>query len=328
MTNSHSLPVLAFTLGDPGGIGPEIILRSLDYFSSGYPFIPVVFGSESVLKHPFLDPYVVHRSFTPFPDSGDLEKNTIYFKQCCALNDIEVKRANSANGFAAYTYIKEAVSCIQSGQADALVTAPICKESFQCADLPYTGHTTLLKSLTGGSDVSMAFHTSRLNVVLATIHVPLQEVPSLITSTLLKQKVAHTCAFLKSLGKECPRIAIAGLNPHAGENGLFGSEEKDIIEPVVLDPGVEAMVTGPYSPDTVFFRASQGEFDCVIALYHDQGLIPVKLLGFHEAVNVTLGLPFIRTSPDHGTAFDRAYEQLSNIDSMIASIRLACQLCS
>ncbi|RAP31529.1 4-hydroxythreonine-4-phosphate dehydrogenase PdxA [Candidatus Marinamargulisbacteria bacterium SCGC AG-343-D04] len=328
MIKDTSLPVLAFTLGDPGGIGPELVLRTLDYFSSGFPFVPVIFGSESILKHSFLEPFCRHRKIIAFNGQTHFEPDAIYFHHSCSLVDFDIKRPTSPNGFASYSYIKEAVKSIQEGHVDALVTAPICKESFQCAGLSFTGHTTLLQHLTGVTNVSMAFHTAQLDVVLATIHVPLNEVSSLLTDSLLKIKVNHAAEFMRKLKKDTIRIAIAGLNPHSGENGLFGDEEMTIIEPFVNGSYFEKdiHVTGPYSADTVFLRAKQGEFDCVIAMYHDQGLIPIKLLGFHEAVNITLGLPFIRTSPDYGTAFDRAYEQLSSIDSMIAATNVACRL--
>ncbi len=328
MADDKRLPVIGFTMGDPGGIGPELVLRTLDYFSSGLPFIPIVFGSPSVLKHPFLSPLLLHKLESLDDDFTGLKPNTMYIKPCCALADFEEKRPASANGFAAYSYIKSAVKAVQEGVVDAIVTAPICKESLQLADLNYTGHTTMLQELSGAKDVSMAFHTSRLNVVLATIHVPLKEVSQLITADMLQRKIEHAIGFMKQCGRSVVRVAIAGLNPHAGENGMFGHEELDVIQPLIDKGyfGSDAIVTGPYPADTLFHRAYHDEFDVVVAMYHDQGLIPVKLFGFYEAVNVTLGLPFVRTSPDHGTAFDRAYEQLSSIDSMLAATNLAMRL--
>lgn len=328
MKRDDSLPVLAFSLGDPGGIGPELVLRTIDYFSSGFPFIPVIFGSYSVLEHPFLKACFHHRKLVEYSDSLPLEPNNIYFKQCCALADFDIKKPSSANGFAAHSYIKTAVQSITNGQCDALVTAPICKESLQLADIPFTGHTTLLKSLSAVDDVSMAFHTSKMNVVLATIHVPLKDVPGLITQELLRQKIDHAVLLMKKCGKEVVNVAVAGLNPHAGENGVLGTEEHDILMPAIesFAKQKDVNVKGPFPADTLFYRAYHGEFDVVIALYHDQGLIPVKLFGFHEAVNITLGLPFVRTSPDYGTAFDRAYTQSCTIDSMVAATHMAMRL--
>lgn len=328
MIRSDNFPILAFTLGDPGGIGPELIFRTLNYFSSGYPFIPVIFGSKSIIQHPFLTAFLHHKEIVFTNDLSNLDLDKIYFFECCDLLDLTIKVPCASNGFASYSYIKHAVDCIQSGFIDGLVTAPLCKESLQLADVDFTGHTTMLKSLTQSNHVSMAFHTSSLNVVLATIHIPLNEVSSFLTQRLLKKKVEHAAMFMKHLGKKNIKIAIAALNPHAGENAMFGTEEIDIITPFVENSffGKGIYVSGPYPADTLFFRAYQGEFDCVIAMYHDQGLIPVKLIGFHEAVNVTLGLPFFRTSPDYGTAFDRAYEHLSSIDSMVAATQLASRL--
>ena len=325
---SNNLPVIAFTLGDPGGNGPEIVLRTLDYFSSSYPFIPVVFGSEVIFDHPFIVPYIKNKKLKPFTSDANFESNVMYFHNSYEMTNLVVKKPNKMNGEASYSYIVSAVKFIQEGLIDALVTAPICKESFDLAKLPFTGHTTLLKKLTNVEDVSMGFHTSKYDVVLATIHVPLKDVSSLITKELLKKKIHHLIDFQKQIGKTNIRIGVAGLNPHAGENGMFGMEEKLIIKPFIESEnfGPNVTVSGPYSPDTLFYRASNGEFDCVLALYHDQGLIAVKLNSFHEAVNTTIGLPFVRTSPDHGTGFDRAYEQLSSIDSLLAATRLAIRM--
>ena len=324
----NTLPVIAFTMGDPGGNGPEIVLRTLDYFASHYPFIPLVFGSKMLLDHMFLKSYVSHRSFEYYEPGMPLVEKTIYFVDSYSADNIGFNQPAASNGHAAYTYICDAYESVAAGVADAIVTAPICKESFQLANLVFTGHTTLLKSLAQVDDVSMAFYSDVLKVVLATIHVPLSEVSAMITPKLLEQKINHAVQFLKAIGSDRLKIAVAGLNPHAGENGMLGHEETDIFKPFLdnhfFGHGVE--VVGPLSADTLFYRAQQGEFDCVVAMYHDQGLIPIKLNHFHNAVNITLGLPFVRTSPDHGTAFDRAYEQLSSIESMVAATQLACRL--
>ena len=325
--NRTSLPVLAFTMGDPGGIGPEDTLRAIDYFSSAYPFIPVLFGSRSLLEHPFLIKFVRHKTILEYKPGRDYDPNTLYFSDSYGDSLFDFNAPSPKNGEASHQYICDATEAALAGHVDALVTAPICKESFQLAGIKCTGHTTLLQQLTNVNYVSMAFHTPTLNIVLATIHVPLKDVSSLITPSLLQRKVDHAIEFLRLLGNQEGHIAVAGLNPHAGENGLFGSEEQDVItsfiKSVDCDPSIK--VTGPYSADTLFYRANRGEFDCVLAMYHDQGLIPIKLNHFYDAVNVTLGLPFIRTSPDHGTAFDRAYQSLSSIDSMVSAIRLACR---
>ena len=325
---SNKLPVIAFSLGDPAGIGAEVVFRTLDYFSSSYPFIPVVFGSEAILDHSFIKPFVKNKIIKEFTGQHNFETNVLYFHHSYELTHLVLNKPSKVNGEASYQYILSAIEYLKRNMFSALVTAPICKESFSLAKIPYTGHTSLLKSLSGVEDVSMGFHTPSYDVVLATIHIPLKDVSSVLTKELLTNKINHAVKFQKQLGKKSIRIAVAGLNPHAGENGLFGVEEKTIIQPVIesieLDDNVT--VTGPYSADTLFYRASKGEFDCVIAMYHDQGLIPIKLNSFHDAVNTTIGLPFIRTSPDHGTAFDRAYNQLSSIDSLLAATRLAMRL--
>jgi len=195
------------------------------------------------------------------------------------------------------------------------------------AGLPWRGHTDLLAHLTGASHVAMMFHSDELRVVLATIHIPLAEVPRALTQSLMEKTIALTARELPLFDKVQPRIAVAGLNPHAGEHGLFGNEEAEVIAPAVevcRARGVD--VSGPFPADTVFVRARRGEFDVVVACYHDQGLIPVKLVAFGRAVNVTLGLPIVRTSVDHGTAFDIAGKGVADPESMIAATLLAARL--
>ena len=210
---------------------------------------------------------------------------------------------------------------------DAVATAPVNKEAFRLAGLPWAGHTDLLAHLTAAPDVAMMFHSEPLRVVLATIHIPLAEVPRQLTTPVLERVIALTARELPRFGIAAPRIAVAGLNPHAGEHGLFGDEEERVFAPAIAacrTAGID--VHGPFPGDTIFVRASRGDFDVVIASYHDQGLIPVKLLAFGQAVNVTLGLPIIRTSVDHGTAFDIAGKGLADPSSMVAAVTLAARL--
>jgi len=210
---------------------------------------------------------------------------------------------------------------------DAMATAPVNKEAFRLAGLPWSGHTDLLAHLTNAPHVAMMFYSEALTVVLATVHIALAEVPRALTRESLEATIALTARELPRFGVAAPRIAVAGLNPHAGEHGLFGREEETVIAPAIAALrrlGVD--VAGPFPGDTVFVRARRGEFDAVVACYHDQGLIPVKLVAFGEAVNVTLGLPIVRTSVDHGTAFDIAGTGVANPDSMIAAVRLAARL--
>ena len=283
-------PRVAITAGDPAGIGPEIAARA-----AGDPRVtdacePVVLGAPS------------GETFVP----GQLSAEA---------------------GRAAYDTIVRAVDAAKAGDVDAIATAPVNKEAFKLAGLPWAGHTDLLAHLTGAPHVAMMFHSDALRVVLATVHVPLAEVPRALTRTSLERTIALTARSLPLFDKAEPRIAVAGLNPHAGEHGLFGREELDVIAPAIeacRGRGID--VQGPFPADTIFVRARRGEFDVVVACYHDQGLIPVKLLAFGQAVNVTLGLPIIRTSVDHGTAFDIAGKGIADPQSMIAAVLLAARL--
>jgi 4-hydroxythreonine-4-phosphate dehydrogenase len=208
-----------------------------------------------------------------------------------------------------------------------VATAPISKEAFRLAGLPWVGHTDLLAHLTGAPHVAMMFESGVLRVVLATVHIALAEVPRALTQASLEATIALTARELPRFGVPAPRIAVAGLNPHAGEHGMFGSEEELVIAPAIAACRQRCIeVTGPFPADTVFVRATRGDFDVVVACYHDQGLIPVKLLAFGQAVNVTLGLPIVRTSVDHGTAFDIAGRGMADAGSMVAAVRLAARL--
>jgi 4-hydroxythreonine-4-phosphate dehydrogenase len=214
-----------------------------------------------------------------------------------------------------------------AGRVAGIATAPVNKLAFARAGLPWKGHTDLLAHLTGSAQVAMMFWSEPLKVVLATVHIPLAQVPQTITPELLAATIDLTARELPRFGIDRPRLALAGLNPHAGEHGLLGSEERSVLAPAVeaaRQRGVS--IDGPFPGDTVFVRASRGEFDAVIACYHDQGLIPVKLLAFGRAVNVTLGLPIVRTSVDHGTAFDIAGRGVADPSSLIAATLLAARL--
>jgi 4-hydroxythreonine-4-phosphate dehydrogenase len=234
-------------------------------------------------------------------------------------------------GRAAALCIESAVAAIQAGQAAALVTAPLHKEALHAAGVDYPGHTEMLQALATRAGlvppVRMMLANEELRTVLVTIHVALREAIELLSVERVLQTVQISDAALRRFGIAAPRIAVAGLNPHAGEGGLFGREEIDIIAPAIArarEQGIDA--SGPYAPDTIFMRARRGEFDLVVAMTHDHGLIPVKYLGVEQGVNVTLGLPFVRTSPDHGTAFDIAGQGTADASSMRAAIRMARRL--
>ena len=283
-------PRVAITTGDPAGIGPEIAARAASDPR-------VLDACEPSLYGP--------------PDGASFDPGVL----------------SAAAGRAAYESIVRAVDDARTGQVDAIATAPVNKEAFRLAGLRWAGHTDLLAHLTGAPDVAMMFYSDVLRVVLATVHIPLSEVPRALTLESLERTIALTARELPRFGIARPRIAVAGLNPHAGEHGLFGREEQTVIAPAVArscERGI--LVSGPFPADTLFVRAHRGEFDVVVACYHDQGLIPVKLLAFGTAVNVTLGLPIIRTSVDHGTAFDIAGKGVADAGSMIAAVLLAARL--
>ena len=325
MSKKH--PVIGFTIGDPAGIGPKITLDAIQYFLKMNVLVPVLFGSKEVFDHHYLK-----EQFSQCPivyDNGSAFDRTdcIYFVNSDTKRTFPLSKPSQAAGALSYKYIKTATEYALNHRIDALVTGPISKESFSLANIPFTGHTTLLKALTQSKQIAMAFHSPKLNVVLATIHVSLKEVSSVLDRVCLSNAIVSAVELMTLLGKKTYHIAVAGLNPHASENGLFGNEEDKLIAPLIAEFQQKGhCVSGPYPADTVFLRSVQGEFDCVVAMYHDQGLIPVKLLGFHEAVNVSIGLPFIRTSPDHGTAFDIAYKRTPNPDSMIAATQCALKM--
>lgn len=236
---------------------------------------------------------------------------------------------SKACGKAAAQNIRECTAACLRGSLDAMVTAPINKKYFQEAGHNFPGHTEFLAHLSGASEIAMAFLTERLKVVLATIHDPLRVVVDTLTSDLIFRKLSIILEEFPRLGLPCRRVAVAGLNPHAGESGIMGSEEQNVMIPGILRARKafpDISIDGPLPGDTLFYRAYSGEFDVVLAMYHDQGLAPIKLIGFGESVNVTLGLPFIRTSVDHGTAYEIAGKGLARHDSMNSAIRWALHL--
>jgi 4-hydroxythreonine-4-phosphate dehydrogenase len=283
-------PRIAITVGDPAGIGPEIAAKAAADQRVRAACEPIIFAPE--------------------PPVG-----------------VRMGEASAAGGRAAYEVIVRAVDAARARRVDAIATAPISKLAFSLAGLPWKGHTDLLAHLCGSKRYAMLFYSPGLIVVLATVHVPLADVPRLLTREHVGEIVALTAEWLPRFGVERPRIAVAGLNPHAGEAGVLGNEDDAVLAPAVADAracGVDA--SGPWPGDTVFLRASRGEFDAVIACYHDQGLIPVKLLAFGNAVNVTIGLPVLRTSVDHGTAYDIAGKNAANPSSLVEAVLLAARL--
>ena len=283
------MPRILITLGDPAGIGPEVIDLAL---ASGK--IPTGFDIEII---------------------GDRTSAT-------------PGKPDAQSSRSALTALEEAVARLKNNDADAVVTGPVSKEGLQAIGFPFPGQTEFFADAFGVTDFGMMLTGATLSVGLATIHQPISLIPKLLTEQSILKIGLLTADFLNRRGISHPRIAVAGLNPHAGENGAFGDEEIRIIRPAIhqLNAANVGIFTGPAVPDAVFREAARGQFDAVIAMYHDQGLIPLKLLDFETAVNVTLGLPKLRTSPDHGTAFSIAGKNLADPSSMISAIRLACEL--
>ena len=286
-------PRIGITVGDPAGIGPEIARKAHDDTRIQELCEPVLYGPHTAAE----------------------------------LAAFERGRVTPAAGRAAYEAIVRAVEDAKAGRIDAIATAPINKEAFAAAGLPWPGHTELLAELTGAPRVRMMFYADSLKVVLATVHIPLSGVSAALTRERVEETIDLAAAELPRFGVESPRLAMCGLNPHAGEQGLIGTEDRDVLAPAVAASRARGVdVRGPFPADTIFGRAMRGEFDAVIACYHDQGLIPIKLVAFGRAVNVTLGLPIIRTSVDHGTAFDIAGQGVADASSLIAAVQLAARL--
>lgn len=289
ISDRFSMPRILITTGDPAGIGPEVVDLALKS-----PLLPEGFDFEVIGD----------------PTAGTLGK------------------PDARSAAAALAALDESVRRLKEGTADAVVTGPVSKEGLQSIGFPFPGQTEYYAHAFGVQDYGMLLTGPTLTVGLATIHEPLATVPELLTEEGIIRIASLTAAFLRKRGIREPRIAVAGLNPHAGENGAFGNEEMQIIAPAIhkLNASNLGTFSGPAVPDAIFRDAARGAFDAVIAMYHDQGLIPLKLLDFDSAVNVTLGLPKPRTSPDHGTAFSIAGKNLADPSSMLAAIRLACQL--
>jgi 4-hydroxythreonine-4-phosphate dehydrogenase len=279
--------VLGLTPGDPAGVGPELIARCL-----ADPEIPRGIEYRLIGRH---------TGFTAGQPSSESAR-------------------------AAWDAMEEAAQLLQKGAIQGVVTGPVHKESLHAIGFPFPGQTEFFADRAGIKDFAMCLTGGPLAVALATIHVPLRDVPSQLSTTEIVRVGRLFMTFLQRRLGRPPRLAVAGLNPHAGEGGRFGDEEERLIRPAVTQLAAEGDVTGPHSPDTVFHRAACGQFDGVLCMYHDQGLIPLKLLTFDTGVNVTLGLPFPRTSPDHGTAFDLAGTGRANHTSMMSAIKLAAEM--
>ena len=323
------MPRIGITMGDPAGIGPEVVLKAVAEDEIRRVCVPVIIGDAQALAHTartldLQSGYDIIRTEETFPDQ--LSEPVIYHLDNIS-GYIEPGIESGAAGKAAAGYIEAAVELCAAGSIDAMATAPINKRALFLGGYSFPGHTEFLAHLTGAEEYAMAFVAANLRVVLLSTHVPLAEAIRMVERDRIVQVVNLTNRELQRWGIERPRLAVAALNPHGAEGGLFGVEEASEMMPAIEACRIDDInVQGPFSADTVFLRASRGEFDAVIACYHDQAMIPVKCLSFGEAVNVTLGLPFIRTSVDHGTAFDIAGKGLAEHSSMVAAIKLAAEL--
>lgn len=323
-------PIIAITMGDANGIGPEVIIKALNTPSIYEECLPIVIGERKILENAKCKMQNARLEINSFKDVSEakFELGTVDCLEVNNISELEMGKISQITGKAAIEYLEKAVELAQNHKIHAITTAPVSKEAINKAGFHFVGQTDFLASLTHIRKYAMMFVSPALKVVLVTIHLPLYKAVRVISKKKVLTTIRLTQATLKDyFGIKKPKIGVAGLNPHASEGGLFGQEEKKKIIPaieVAQRKGIDAR--GPYPPDTIFYRAIKGEFDVVIAMYHDQGLIPLKLLAFDEAVNVTIGLPLIRTSPDHGTAFDIAGKNIANPQSMIEAIKLAARM--
>ncbi len=319
---------IAITMGDPAGIGPEIIAHAVSHPEIQKICRPVVIGSRDILEESFrLTGQIFRPNVITSTAMVDFSPGTVNIMDIGWLRDFRREKASAEGGKASAACIKKAVELALNKQVDAVVTAPISKEAFKAAGLKWPGHTEMLAELTRTTDYAMMLAGGPLRVILVTIHTALRDVPALITKTSVLKTIFLAKKACDMMRLKNPNIAVAGLNPHAGETGIFGSEEIEAISPAVKDAQRQGLpVSGPYPPDTLFHKAYKGEVDIIVCMYHDQGLIPLKMISFDAGVNVTVGLPFIRTSPDHGTAYDIAWKGIASPSSMIEAIRFAARL--
>ncbi len=324
-------PLLAITQGDPAGVGPEIIVKALQDEAVFARCRPLVIGDARMLARAAtwlgMPPLRFERVETP--SDADYAVGTIPLLEQNNADPAEIAPGvlSAAAGDAAVESVSLACDLALAGDVDAIVTTPLNKEAMRLAGYPYAGHTELLAERTGADRVSMLLVSDSLRVVHVSTHVPLAEAIRRVTPARVEEVIDLAEYACEALGIAAPRIAVAGLNPHAGESGLFGSEDATQIRPAVERARARGLnVSDPLPPDTVFLRAMRGEFDIVVAMYHDQGHIPMKLLAFEDGVNVSIGLPIIRTSVDHGTAFDIAGTGRANPASLLAAIEVAVKM--
>ncbi|MEM8681277.1 MAG: 4-hydroxythreonine-4-phosphate dehydrogenase PdxA [Planctomycetota bacterium] len=323
------LPKIAITMGDPAGIGPEICLKFLAAQHWRDRCVPQIFGDVRLLARvaeavgiAWRDEWTHHEGWAPDTDAPIIHLD--------ALDPLQVTAGqfDAATGKAAFAYLDQAISATLDQQVTAIVTAPINKAALHAAGIDYPGHTEILTARTAAPQSCMMLTSDQLTCSLVTTHVGHREVAGLLSTDRVKQTIDLTAAAMRTLHRREPRLAVCGLNPHAGEAGLFGNdEERRVILPAILaarDEGLD--VEGPLAPDTAFLPVRRAQFDAYVCMYHDQGLIPIKMLSFDTAVNVTLGLPIVRTSVDHGTAGEIAWTGKAQFSSLSAAVEMALRL--
>ncbi|QMT16737.1 4-hydroxythreonine-4-phosphate dehydrogenase PdxA [Planococcus maritimus] len=323
-------PIVGITMGDAAGVGPEIILKSFEHDTVHETSRSFVIGDASILeraKQYTGTTKMIHRIASPA--EAQFERGTI---DCLDLDlltsDLPLGEVSAQAGDAAFQYLAKAIELANAGEIDAICTAPLNKEALQKGGHMYPGHTEILADLTGTKDYSMMLSAPNLKVIHVTTHVGIVDAIQMITPERVLHVIQLAHDTLKKAGTENPKIAVCGINPHAGENGLFGyGEEEEKVIPAVEQAQQKGIdVQGPLPADTLFFRTVRGDFDIVVAMYHDQGHAPVKVLGLEAGVNITVGLPIIRTSVDHGTAFDIAGTGIADENSLVEALRQAVEL--
>ncbi len=318
---------VAVTMGDPAGIGPEIVAKT--FADPDFSVPAIVIGDVGALSRAagMLDASIEVRRIER-PSDAQVGRGGIDVVAASELPaDLPLGKVDARAGAAAFSYVEQAVKLALAGEVGAIATAPIHKAALEAAGIPYPGHTEMLADLTDTADYAMMLFNDELRVILVTIHLALRDAIDCLSLERELKTIRLAAGAARRLGIAQPRVAVAGVNPHAGEGGLFGQEDLDIIAPAIEAARAEGIdASGPWPGDTVFMQARQGRFDIVVAQYHDQGLIPVKYLGIDRGVNVTVGLPFIRTSVDHGTAFDIAGRGTANHTSLKIAIEQAAAM--
>jgi 4-hydroxythreonine-4-phosphate dehydrogenase len=301
---------IAITMGDAGGIGPEISLQAALSEEVRALCEPVLIGDRRV--------------FSEVAELLGIELKGVEIVEPYRISNMARGKPTEDSGRAAFFYIKEALEGCLRGDFHGMVTSPISKVALRMAGYPWAGHTEMLAELTGAKTYAMMLMGEGLRVLLVTTHLALRDVPNALTVEGIYEKICLAAVAAEMLSIEDPLIGVSALNPHAGEEGLFGTEEKELIEPAIQKAKERGLkVEGPIPADVIFYLARTGRLDIVISMYHDQGLAPLKMIAFEKGVNFTVGLPIIRTSPDHGTAYDIAWKAVARIDSMIEAIKTA-----